>query len=77
MKMYSTQNNKLIAVNTQAAKQMHNDTISGSHDIYGSFPAIKDDEDLAFGRLQSFGYVQANMLFNSAAIANDLYEHDC
>ena len=56
---------------------MHNDTISGSHDIYGSFPAIKDDEDLAFGRLANFIPEGVVMLHNSPTLANDLYEHDC
>ncbi len=77
MKLYTTQNNKLIAVNTQAARQMHNDTISGRHDIYGSLPLIKPDEDIAFGRLANFIPEGMVMLHNSPTLANDLYEHDC
>lgn len=76
-KLFVRQNNHLIAANTDAAKKMKNDTISHRHDIYGNFPALKPDEDLAFGRLGNFVPEGIVILHNNPSIANDLYEHDC
>lgn len=74
MILHTTQNNKLLVVNTDAARKMKNDTISNKHYI-DSCPKLKPNEDLAFGALDNFLPAAQVKLESDDALTNDLWEH--